>query len=339
MTLKCHGRNRITEAEISRRNGGNQRGALASAFTLVELLVVIGIIAMLIGILLPTLNRAREAARQSKCLNNMRQITIAALSFAQEHQGWMVGRAGGNIPYNPQTGKNPFGGAVDITSPGNWIAWERKIDPVTGAASGGADQNITYSALARYLSVKQKIHATPEEANRISPKLEELFRCPSDNLELRPNPDKAYRYSYSMNDLFLPGAGGAPQPADVTDYTNVPTPAPVKGQRNGFIFTGKVSSIRRPSEHLLLVCQDEQRLDDGVFKPNAAKWANNVGDHVAARHESKFKPQKTSTGDPKPNVNARGNVGFCDGHAEFLSRKEAVSQRYSGHPLPDPAGF
>ena len=333
MTLRCQGGNRVDERQKASRRAG--RGA----FTLVELLVVIGIIAMLIGILLPTLNRAREAGRASKCLNNMRQITIAAISFAQEHNGWMVGRAGGNLPYNPQTGRNPYSGAVDITSPGNWIAWERQIDPVSGLKTmGNANQNITYSALARYLSVKQKITTTPQEANQVSPKLEELFRCPSDNLALRPFPDKAYRYSYSMNDHFLPGVQGQPQMADTTDYPP-PTTALSKGQRNGFIFNGKIGSIRRPSEHLLLVCQDEQRLDDGVFKPNAGKWANNIGDHVAARHEAKFKPQKKTTGDPTPNVNARGNVGFCDGHAEFLSRKEAISQRYSGHPLPDPPGF
>jgi prepilin-type N-terminal cleavage/methylation domain-containing protein/prepilin-type processing-associated H-X9-DG protein len=333
MTFRSHGGNPVG-GELSRKR--NER----FGFTLVELLVVIGIIAVMIGILLPTLARAREAARASKCLNNMRQITVAAISFAQEHQGWMVGRAGGgNIPYNPAPGKCPFLGTVDVTSPGNWIAWERQIDPISGQSTpGNAAQNITYSALARYMSVKQKIHKTPQEANSISEKLDELFRCPSDNLANRPNPGKAYRYSYSMNDLFLPGTGGTPQPADVTSYPAPPTP-PQKGQRNGFFFNGKIGSIRTPSQYVMLVCQDEQNLDDGVFKPNAAKWiADQAGDQVAARHENKFKSQKTVSG-TGTNTNARGNVGFCDGHAEFLSRKEAISQRYSGHPLPDPAGF
>ena len=59
------------------------------AFTLVELLVVIGIIAVLIGILLPTLSRARESARSIKCASNQRQLALAIKLFAQEHKGYM----------------------------------------------------------------------------------------------------------------------------------------------------------------------------------------------------------------------------------------------------------
>jgi prepilin-type N-terminal cleavage/methylation domain-containing protein len=56
-------------------------------FTLVELLVVIGIIALLISILVPALNSAREQARRTQCLSNVRQLTMAWLSYANENKG------------------------------------------------------------------------------------------------------------------------------------------------------------------------------------------------------------------------------------------------------------
>ncbi|MGA3065421.1 MAG: prepilin-type N-terminal cleavage/methylation domain-containing protein [Tepidisphaeraceae bacterium] len=77
-------------------------------FTLVELLVVIGIIGILAGILLPVISRAQQQARAIKCLSNLRQIAMGLVDYSSQNYGYVVPAY--NMPFAPGATTNINGG-------------------------------------------------------------------------------------------------------------------------------------------------------------------------------------------------------------------------------------
>jgi prepilin-type N-terminal cleavage/methylation domain-containing protein len=135
-------------------------------FTLVELLVVIGIIALLISILLPSLNKAREAGYRVSCGNNLRQIFVALEMYANQYNG--------QVPI----GSSDFGGTTPAM--GDYLVWN---NPNNNLVPPGAYNGYDYESLGLLCAgssppIKAAAPDTPPGLLNTSTNPALIFYCP-----------------------------------------------------------------------------------------------------------------------------------------------------------------
>ena len=153
------------------------------AFTLIELLVVIAVIAVLIALLLPAVQQAREAARRTQCLNNLKQIGIALHNYHDAFTTFPPGRM------------QPYFGNLSGTGAGE--CWSGAVAVHTFLLPFLDQQNIYEQIDFEQYRVRFSTPNCPNNANLYNIPLP-IFQCPSDPGHVQSVASNSYRYNMGV---------------------------------------------------------------------------------------------------------------------------------------------
>jgi prepilin-type N-terminal cleavage/methylation domain-containing protein/prepilin-type processing-associated H-X9-DG protein len=264
----------VAAANRSRRGG----------FTLVELLVVIGIIAILISIILPSLSKARAAAARTACQSNLRQLVIATHMFAQEH--------GGCIPQAYNNGSGTMKGYNTIVGK----SWEFS-EPMWGWEY----------ALMKYMKGNKAVFRCSADESDV---VRYQWNDAMPNLPDKPDADNvaaSYRMNWS-NEVLQGNAA--------SDYNNAifmsPKLTQIKPADQAIIYMDGLGS------HFdqINIPNNENHVNTKTWDPRYNVMPGNPWNIAYRRHSRVIKAKQD---DPYAMKSGLANYAFLDGHVETMA--------------------
>jgi prepilin-type N-terminal cleavage/methylation domain-containing protein/prepilin-type processing-associated H-X9-DG protein len=283
------------------------------AFTLVELLVVIAIIGTLVGLLLPAVQAAREAARRTQCTNNLKQTGLALQNYHEARrtlpEGWLC---------------NPDHSDAHHAEEGVGWGWASRILPY-----------VEENALSKSIVITGSISAV---SSTVKETVIQSFLCPSDAGAGKPtfkpgegvgvgndhaHPDVAEgNVTYSRtNYVGMFGSNGWEDEDEDEDGTVDEPGEPYEG--NGMFFANSRMPFRHVSDGLsktIMVGERDSRIGGSLWIGMVEGLAEPIGRTVAhGHHAPNGNPAEQHFGDLSSRHQGGANVVFADGHCDFIS--------------------